>query len=116
MEIKKVGIVGAGQMGAGIAEVCACAGLPVYVLDISPERLAQARDHIEDHLARQVERGRFSDAEAKAATERISFGLDYAGFSDCQLVIEAAVEDESVKKEILKRLCESACARSDYYL
>jgi 3-hydroxybutyryl-CoA dehydrogenase len=105
MEINKVGIVGGGPMGTGIAEVCARAGCDVYLLDIYDEKLKAAAAVIDASLAAAVARGRLTVDEASAARSRIAFGLDYAGFADCQLAVEAAVEDEAVKKEIIKKLC-----------
>jgi 3-hydroxybutyryl-CoA dehydrogenase len=105
MDIRRVGVVGAGQMGTGIAEVCVHAGCDVYLLDIADEALQAARAAIVDNLARRAHKGRHDPAAAAAMAERLRTGHDYAGFRECQLVIEAAVEDEAVKKDILKRLC-----------
>src|SRR5687767_1524144 len=101
-EIRCVGVIGAGQMGTGIAEVVALAGLEVRLLDIAPEQLDQALERIETHLRRRVARGALSDAECAAALARIRIGTDYASFRDCQLVVEAATEDEAIKRDILK--------------
>ena len=106
MTIDKVGVVGAGPMGTGITEVCAIAGLDVYLLDINADRLEQALVRIEENLERLVEKGRLDRAAGQAARERIRTGTDYEGFRDRDLVIEAAVEDETVKKSILKNLCQ----------
>jgi 3-hydroxybutyryl-CoA dehydrogenase len=105
MEITRVGVVGAGQMGTGIAEVCAAAGCDVFLCDVSDERLADAEARIRASLDRAVERGRMTADAARAAFARIRYGVDYAQFRDCELVIEAATEDEATKKAILKRLC-----------
>ncbi len=105
MEIRRVGVVGAGQMGTGIAEVCVKAGFAVHLVDIVPEALEIARRVIEENLDRQVERRRLSRQQAEEALARLTRGFDYADFADCQIVIEAAVEDETVKREILKKLC-----------
>ena len=106
MTIDKVGVVGAGPMGTGITEVCAIAGLDVYLLDINADRLEQALVRIEENLERLVEKGRLDRAAGQAARQRIRTGTDYEGFRDRDLVIEAAVEDEAVKKSILKNLCQ----------
>ncbi len=104
MDIKKVGIVGAGQMGIGIAIVCARAGYAVFLMDAKPEQLAVAREAIAASLDRSVNRGWMKEGDAANALARIETGTDFAGFHDCQLAIEAAVENEGIKKEILKQL------------
>ena len=103
-EIRCIGIVGAGQMGTGIAEVAAVSGLDVRVLDISQERLDQTLERIDGHLQRRCARGTLTDAERQAALGRIRTTTDYASFEDCQLVVEAATEDETIKRDILKTL------------
>lgn len=105
MNIRKIGAVGAGQMGAGIAQICAQAGYDVYLCDISQEALDTALQCIDADLRRLVERGKLTIDEADAAAARIATGTDYEGFRDCQVAIEAAVEDEAVKKDILRKLC-----------
>lgn len=106
MDIRKVGVVGAGQMGIGISEVCAEAGIDVYLMDIDAQKLERAAQIIRDDLQRQVGKGKLAADKAGASLSRISTGTDYAGFADCQVAIEAAVEDEAVKKSVLKHLCE----------
>ena len=103
-EIECIGVIGAGQMGTGIAEVAALAGFEVRMLDIAQERLDQALERIGTHLQRRVARGTLSDAERQEALARIRLSTDYAGFGDCQLVVEAATEDETIKRDILKTL------------
>jgi 3-hydroxybutyryl-CoA dehydrogenase len=103
-EIRHIGIVGAGQMGRGIAHVCALAGLDVVLSDVSAAALAQARDTIERNLSRQVGRGRIREEDKAAALRHISTSADYAAFADCDMVIEAATEKEDVKREIYKKL------------
>ena len=105
MAENKVGVIGAGQMGTGIVEVCAEAGFDVYFMDIDAGKLEHALRVVHDNLAKKVERGKLSAEEAQAAGARITTGVDYEGFRDCHIVIEAAVEDEAVKKAILKGLC-----------
>jgi 3-hydroxybutyryl-CoA dehydrogenase len=105
IQIQKVGVVGAGQMGHGIALVCALAGLDVYMLDMTKEALDKGMKAIEHDLDRQVDKKRIAKKDADAALKRIKTGLKYDGFKACDLVIEAATEDEQVKREILKSLC-----------
>ena len=106
MDRNKVGVIGAGQMGTGIVEVCAEAGFDVYFMDIDEERLVTAVNTIEADFERLVEKGRLRPEFVKAALARITTGVDYEGFRDCHIAIEAAVEDESVKKSIYRKLCE----------
>ena len=103
-EIRRIGIIGAGQMGRGIAHVCALAGLSVVLSDVSAEVLAKAREIIGRSLSRQVARGRIREEEKAAALSRIAETADYAAFGDCDMVIEAATEKEEVKREIFKKL------------
>ena len=102
--IRRVGIIGAGQMGRGIAHVCALAGLDVVLSDVSAAALAQGRETIDRNLARQVARGRIREEDKAAALARISSAGSYAAFGDCDMVIEAATEKEAVKREIFKEL------------
>ena len=105
LKIKKIGIIGAGQMGAGIAQVCALAGFSVYLADIDKRRLKKALAVIERGMGRQVAKGLMAKKDSTAALKRIATGLKYDGFKSCDLVMEAASEDEELKKEILKKLC-----------
>ncbi|MEX0693031.1 MAG: 3-hydroxybutyryl-CoA dehydrogenase [Rhodospirillales bacterium] len=105
IDIKKIGVIGAGQMGSGIAHVCALAGYSVHMLDMNDDALAAGIDKIKKGMARQITRGDLSDENSKAALDRITTGTDYAGFADCDFVVEAASEDEDIKKAILKKLC-----------
>ncbi|HEU0156548.1 MAG TPA: 3-hydroxybutyryl-CoA dehydrogenase [Stellaceae bacterium] len=102
--LRRIGVVGAGQMGSGIAHVCALAGLDVAMTDVSETALAHAREVIDHNLSRQVARGTVREEDKAAALARISTGLDYALFADCDMVIEAATEKEAVKREIFKQL------------
>ena len=104
-DIKTIGVIGAGQMGGGIAHVCALAGLTVHVCDVSDEALGQAVTSIAHNMDRQVAHGRISAADEEAALARIGTGTDFAQFADCDLVIESATENEEVKRDIFKRLC-----------
>jgi 3-hydroxybutyryl-CoA dehydrogenase len=103
-EIHRIGIIGAGQMGRGIAQVCATAGLAVVLSDASAAALSGAREIIARSLSRQVARGRISEEDMAAALARISETSDYTGFGDCDMVIEAATEKEQVKREIFQKL------------
>ncbi len=102
--IQTIGVIGAGQMGSGIAHVCALAGYEVRLADIEPKALEQAVATVERNLARQVARGRIGEAEKSAALKRIKTGTQFDLFRDCDVVIEAATEKEEVKREIFKKL------------
>ena len=102
--LRRIGVIGAGQMGGGIAHVCALAGFDVAVTDINEEALQRGRRTIERNLARQVARGAIREEDKDAATARILMGLDYAMFADCDMVVEAATEKEEIKREIFKKL------------
>jgi 3-hydroxybutyryl-CoA dehydrogenase len=102
--LRHIGIIGAGQMGGGIAHVCALAGLEVAITDVDDEALERGREAIDRNLTRQVARGRIGEEEKRAALARIRTGLDYALFGDCDMVIEAATEKEEVKRRIFKEL------------
>jgi 3-hydroxybutyryl-CoA dehydrogenase len=102
--IQKIGVIGAGQMGSGIAHVCAVSGYDVKLSDISADALAKAVSNIERNLERQVSKGKISAEDKHAALERITTGTDLAMFGDSDLVIEAATEAEETKREIFKRL------------
>jgi 3-hydroxybutyryl-CoA dehydrogenase len=103
-EIRRIGVIGAGQMGGGIAEVAALAGYEVRLLDIEQARVDDALARIRDRLDRRVGKGTLGEAEHRAALERIATGTDHSMFADCQLVIEAATESEQVKRAILAEL------------
>ena len=102
--LRRIGVIGAGQMGGGIAHVCALAGFEVTLTDISEEALQRGREAIDRNLSRQVARGKIREEEKAAALERIRGGLDCALFGDCDMVIEAATEREEIKREIFKKL------------
>jgi 3-hydroxybutyryl-CoA dehydrogenase len=104
LEIKTIGVIGAGQMGNGIAHVGALAGRNIRLLDVQQEQLDKAMAVIETNLERQVRRDLISEGDKAAALARITIGTDYALFGDCDLVIEAATENEEVKRNILKTL------------
>ena len=103
-EIKKIGIVGAGQMGGGIAHVCALAGYDVLLTDISEAQLNAAMDQISLNLDRQIARGRIEEADKGAAMARIVSTLKLRDIGKTDLVIEAATEREAVKQAIFEDL------------
>ncbi|MGB0576221.1 MAG: 3-hydroxybutyryl-CoA dehydrogenase [Alphaproteobacteria bacterium] len=104
VEIRKIGIVGAGQMGSGIAQVCAQCGYSVTLADISEDVLEKATNAIQGRMQRLVDKGRLTQDELDTATANITTTTDYDGFGDCDLVIEAATENEAVKKSIFEKL------------
>jgi 3-hydroxybutyryl-CoA dehydrogenase len=99
-----VGVVGAGIMGAGIAEVTARAGCRVVVLEVSPAAADAGRARLEGSLARAVDRGRLPADERDAALERLRWTTSDADLERCELVVEAAPEDEAVKLDLFRRL------------
>ncbi len=103
-EITQIGVVGAGQMGAGIAQVAAQSGFEVQLLDVSRDRLDAALDHIRGGLARQARRGQIEASRIEPTLAKISTGLDYEIFAGCELVVEAASENEELKRKILQSL------------
>jgi 3-hydroxybutyryl-CoA dehydrogenase len=105
--IRKVGIIGAGQMGNGIAHVCSLAGIPVVINDIAAPRLKEALATINGNMSRQVTRKRITEEQKQAGLKLISTVETYDGLSDCDLVIEAATEKEEVKRKIFTELCPS---------
>ena len=102
MEIRTVGVIGAGQMGNGIAHVFALAGFDVLLNDISGESLEKALAAIDRNLGRQVAKGRIDEAEKTAALGRIAPSTDVAALAPCDLVIESATENEAVKRKIFE--------------
>jgi 3-hydroxybutyryl-CoA dehydrogenase len=107
-EIKKVGVVGLGAMGAGIAQLCVEAGVETIGREVSLELGEAARDRIAHFLTRKVEKGQLDQGARDAAVDRLSFTTDLADFADCDLVIEAIVEDLAPKQELfaeLERVC-----------
>ena len=103
--IETVGIIGAGTMGNGIAQVCAAAGLNVVMTDISDAAVAHGTSVIEKSLERLVNKQKMSEADRSAALKRITGTTDKAKLANCDLVIEAATENEDLKVKILKDLC-----------
>jgi 3-hydroxybutyryl-CoA dehydrogenase len=107
MDTNKIGVIGAGQMGTGIAQVCALAGIEVALNDISEARINAGLATIAGNLARQVERKQVDPLARDAALSRIKPAPGYDAFSDSDLVIEAATENEEVKRKIFSKLCPS---------
>ncbi|WP_428480782.1 3-hydroxybutyryl-CoA dehydrogenase [Roseomonas gilardii] len=105
MEIASVGVIGAGQMGNGIAQVCAVSGLSVTLVDVSEAALEKARATMAKNLDRQVAKGTIQAADKEAALGRIAAGTDIAALGGCDIVIEAATEREELKRKIFEGLC-----------
>ena len=103
--IRKIGVIGAGQMGSGIAHVSALAGFEVKLSDVSPDRVKAGIATINGNMARQVSRKRITEEERQAALKRITPVESFDAFGDCDLVIEAAIEKEDVKRAIFANLC-----------
>ena len=103
--IRKIGVIGAGQMGSGIAHVTALAGFEVKLNDLSADRVKAGIATINGNMARQVSRKRITEEERQAALKRISLAESFDAFGDCDLVIEAATEKEDVKRTIFAQLC-----------
>jgi 3-hydroxybutyryl-CoA dehydrogenase len=110
--IRTIGIIGAGQMGSGIAHVCALAGYDVHLNDVSSDALERARGIIDKNLERQVQRGKVAKGDKDAAMGRIAVAVDYAPFGGCDLVIEAATEKEELKRDIFRKLVPSLKAEA----
>ncbi len=104
-DIKSVGVIGAGQMGSGIAHVCALAGLDVTLVDVSAEQLEKSLGRIAHNMDRQISHDKIVAADKDAALKRIRTATDYAKLGDCDMVIESATENEAIKREIFKDLC-----------
>ncbi|HEX9447422.1 MAG TPA: 3-hydroxybutyryl-CoA dehydrogenase [Dongiaceae bacterium] len=103
--IDKVGVIGAGQMGNGIAHVCSLAKIEVTLIDISDTQLKKALETIDHNMARQVKRGLITETDHQDALKRIRTGNSFDLFKDADFVIEAATEKEEIKKEIMRSLC-----------
>jgi 3-hydroxybutyryl-CoA dehydrogenase len=105
IEIKRVGVIGAGQMGTGIAQACATAGFAVRLNDREEKRIDAAFSNIDTSLAKLVSKGKLEERAKCEARERIIPAYSFADFAECDLVIEAATENEATKCQILSRLC-----------
>ena len=104
MQIKKVGVIGAGQMGNGIAHVLSLGGYDVVLNDIDKSTLEKAPHNIKNNLERQVNSKKISAEESNTALKSISYTMSYEEFNDVDLVIEAATENEPIKQKILNSL------------
>jgi 3-hydroxybutyryl-CoA dehydrogenase len=104
-KVKTVGIIGAGQMGNGIAHVIALAGYKVELNDLKKEAVDKALVTIDKNMARQVTKGLIKDDDKKAALGRIHYAANLEALGDCDLVIEAATEQEAIKRKIFADLC-----------
>ena len=104
MQIKKVGVIGAGQMGNGIAHVLSLGGYDVILNDIDKNTLEKASHHIKNNLERQVNSKKISTAESNAALKLINYTVSLEEFNEVDLVIEAATENEPIKQKILNSL------------
>jgi 3-hydroxybutyryl-CoA dehydrogenase len=105
LNIRKVGVIGAGQMGNGIAHACALAGFNVLLNDLSPDRINSGMATINGNMARQVAKKVIKEEDRKAALGRIQPAESLEVLGDCDLVIETATEKEEVKRKILSELC-----------
>jgi 3-hydroxybutyryl-CoA dehydrogenase len=114
-DIQRVGVVGAGQMGSGIAEVCARAGLDVMVAETTGEALELGRARLTNSLGKAAERGKITEAERDDAIGRLTFTTDLGEFADRDLVVEAVVENEQVKTDIF-RVLDQVVTRRDAIL
>src|SRR4051812_19235145 len=103
--VKKIGVIGSGQMGNGIAHVAALAGFDVVLNDISADRLKSAMATINSNLSRQVSKSAITEDARKAALARIASSESMDGLADCDLVIETAVEKEEIKRKIFHDVC-----------
>jgi 3-hydroxybutyryl-CoA dehydrogenase len=103
--IRTIGVIGAGQMGNGIAHVAALKGYSVKLVDVDTDQVEKAKETISQNMSRQLKRGVISEAEREAGLKRIATGQNYDLFEDCDIVIEAATENEEIKRDILKKLC-----------
>src|SRR5260370_14628305 len=102
MDVRPIAVVGAGQMGSGIAHVAAVTGHRVLLADVSDALVAKGRATIEKNLDREVARGKRSAEEKSRALERITLTKDLERLAEADLVIEAVVEDQDVKKEFFR--------------
>jgi len=103
-EIKRVGVVGSGQMGGGIAQIAAVSGLDVVVMDASKDQLARCEATHDKLLARAVEKGRMTEADAAAAKGRLGYATKMGELAQSDIVVEAVVEEAGVKREIFGEL------------
>ena len=105
LSLKKVGVIGAGQMGNGIAHVCALAGFDVSLYDVAPDRIKAGIATINGNMARQVGKKIISEDDRKKALARIQAIESIDGLANCDIVIETATEQEPVKRQIFSEIC-----------
>ena len=103
--IDKIAIIGTGQMGTGIAHVCAMAGIETLILDVSTERAEAAKKSIAEKLERRVARDKMTEAERQAVLDRLVLIDDYPALADCDLVIESVTEKAEDKRAIFDKIC-----------
>jgi len=113
-KLKTIGVIGAGQMGSGIAHVCALAGYQVLLHDVSKERIEKGLATVNGSLARQLSSGKIEAADRDKALENLNAAMSTEELGDCDLVIESATEKEELKKQIFEKLC--PMLREDAYL
>jgi 3-hydroxybutyryl-CoA dehydrogenase len=104
-EIRIVGVIGAGQMGSGIAHVCALSGYDVLLNDVGQEQIDKGLEAVRRYLERQVSKNQMPQTQMDEVLSRVKPAADYAALSDCDIVIEAATENEAIKKEIFRGVC-----------
>ena len=104
MDIKSVGVIGAGQMGLGIAHAVALVGYEIKLYDVSAEQREKAKQTIASNLEKTVKKGNLSEEEKNKTLERITLGDEMFHLEHCDLVIEAASEKEAIKKSIFEKL------------
>ena len=103
--IKRIGVIGAGQMGSGIAHVCALKGFDIRLVDVDQPHLDSGIENIGRNMDRQIGRGMIRPEEKDSGLRRIAVATDFKVLSDCDLIVEAATENEAVKREIFKKVC-----------
>jgi 3-hydroxybutyryl-CoA dehydrogenase len=108
MEVKKIGVIGAGQMGGGIAQVAAQSGIEVVLVDAQRDWAERGRSRIEATLEKLVHKGKLKAEEREATLGRIDVADGYGGFEDCDVVVEAATENQELKKKIFSELDRTA--------
>lgn len=104
-EIKSIGVIGAGQMGSGIAHVSALSGYDVFLYDVSEDRIEEGLATITGNLGRQMSKGQITEAERDAAVAKLNAANGIEALAEVDLAIEAATEDETVKRKIFAALC-----------
>jgi 3-hydroxybutyryl-CoA dehydrogenase len=104
MEVRKVGVVGLGTMGAGIAQVCVQAGVETVGREVSEELADRARERIAHYLGRGVDKGRLTQEERDVALDRLTTTTELADLAGCELVVEAVVEELDAKRELFREL------------